>query len=244
MSHATEGILVAIRDRALVDADESIHVSGCDVCSADLERVTARAGRVEDALDGFDTPIDMERAKASVRAKLDRKRASERPRRQFPLTLGRAAGILLVAAGAVSALPGSPVRAWLGADGGVAPTTTAVEGLQEAPVPGGIEVPVSEDGITVSLRGVPSAEEVRVLWLDEPIARISAADGSSFSYADGRAEAVVTGGPLSVSLPRAGSVHLEINGAVALSRTGETLSLPLGSVTRGDDEVVLAVPDR
>lgn len=244
MSHASEAVLVAIRDGALVDADDSIHVSGCDVCSGELDRVSQRAFRVRAAIDDMDTPIDVERAKAAVRARLDRKRASERPRRNFSLPLGRAAALLLVAAGAASALPGSPVRAWLGVDGAVDPATASTEAVQEVPGPGGIEVPVTDAGIIVTLRGVPAAEEVLVVWLDEPLARISAADGSSYGFADGRAEAVVTGGPVSVSLPRTGAARLEINGSLVLSRSGETVTLPLGSVSRDDDRVVLTVPDR
>lgn len=244
MTHATEATLVAIRDGALVDADESIHVFGCEVCTDELDRVTARSVRVGRALDDDDISIDIEAAKASVRARLDRKRAAERPRRRYHLPLGRAAALLLVAAGAASALPGSPVREWIGlgtADGPTAPTTAT---SQEVPTPSGIEVAVSARGITVTLRGVPAAEQVQVVWLDEQLARISAADGSSYTFADGRAEAVVTGGPVSVALPRSGPAMLEINGTVVLSRSGETLTLPLGSVRRDDDGIVLTVPDR
>ena len=50
MTHAVDGTLVAIRDGALIDADEGIHVSGCDVCARELERAVERSDRVRAAL--------------------------------------------------------------------------------------------------------------------------------------------------------------------------------------------------
>jgi len=242
MTHVAEGTLLAIRDGALVDTDDTIHVSGCEVCSSELGRISERAERIGAALRSLDTTIDVERAKASVRARLDRKLAAERPRRRFALPFGRAAAVLLLAAGAASAMPGSPVREWLGFGPSAAvPAETAVP---QSAGPTGIEVPVSDQGITIALRGVPVAEEVEVMWIDEPLARISAADGSTYRMADGRAEAVITGGPVSISLPRTGTAVLEINGAVVLTRSGDAVSLPMGSLSSDDDRIVLTVPER
>lgn len=242
MTHVAEGTLLAIRDGALVDTDDTIHVSGCEACSSELGRISERAERIGDALKGLDTTIDVERAKASVRARLDRKMAAERPRRHFTLPFGRAAAILLLAAGAASAMPGSPVREWLGI--GAPAEVTAVAAVQPAAGPAGIEVPVSDQGITIALRGVPIGEEVEVVWIDEPLARISADDGSTYRIEDGRAEAVITGGPVSISLPRTGAAVLEINGAVVLTRSDDAVSLPMGSLSSDDDRIVLTVPER
>lgn len=242
MSHVAEGTLLAIRDGVLVDADDTIHVSGCEACSSELVRINERADRISAALKDLDTTVDIERAKSAVRARLDRKLAAERPRRRFAIPLGRVAALLLVAAGAASAMPGSPVRAWLG----VGSSTRVPEAVTAQPDfgPAGIEVAVSDAGITIALRGVPVAEEVEVVWIDEALARISAADGSTYRLADGRAEAVITGGPISVSLPRTGTAVIEINGAVVLTRSGDALSLPLGSLSSDDDRTVLMVPER
>ncbi len=243
MSHVLEGTLTAIRDGALVDADDTVHLSGCDVCTGELARLTERSTRIAASFDHFEATIDVERAKEAVRARLDRKRAAERPRRSFSVPVGRAAALLLVAAGAVSALPGSPVRAWLGLDApAVSETTTGA--MQQDPGPAGIEVPVSEAGVTIALRGVPVAEEIEVEWIDEAIARISAADGSSYSVGDRRAEAVVTGGPVVVALPRSAPVVLEINGVVMLTRSSGSVSMPLGSVSSNENRITLSVPDR
>ena len=108
----------------------------------------------------------------------------------------------------------------------------------------GIEVPVGAAGIVVSLRDVPTGE-IEVAWIDGGVARITAGDGSRYTFADGRAEASVTRGPVLVELPRGMSpVSLEVNGRMVLVRTEAGLELPSGSLSRGPDRIVIMINQR
>ncbi len=124
MSHVDPGTIAMIRDRGLVDADADRHVRGCLTCRAALDEARTRSERVDEALsaltDGLD--IDVVRAKADVRRRLDERReAVHRPSRSPLWALGRAAVLLrdrcrirpagLAAIGSVRAP--SPTPRWL-----------------------------------------------------------------------------------------------------------------------------------
>lgn len=219
-THLDEGTIVSLRDGALVSGDAGEHLHGCGRCQAALEESERQADLVAAALEELDEPFDVEAAKRRVRARLDA--APERSlRRRGGLHLGRAAAVLLIAAGAVSALPGSPLRTWLlpsSTDTGNAPAAPST--AQESASEGGIVVNVPDGRMEVVLSGVQPGSELEVVWRDAATARVSAAAGSSFSFAEGRAEARVAPGPVRVELPRyAPTVSVAVDGRTYVRRS-------------------------
>ena len=240
MTRCAEGMIVSIRDGALVDVDDRLHVESCAHCVEELREAEERAERIaaELAIDSF--AVDTETAKASVRARLDAKRGAERPRRHLRRPLRQAAAFVLLGTAAAAALPTSPARTWI--EGRTqSPVVEATEA--QAVSAATIEVPVGAEGLTVTLRGVPEGEQIEVVWTDGATAEISAADGSSYSIAEARAEAVVTGGPIRLTLPAsAGPIRVEVNGRRVLSRRAEEIELPEGSIEESSSRLLLAVP--
>lgn len=247
MSHLDGGTVVAIRDGALVDTDAEEHLGDCSQCQSLLSDALRRSELIGASLAEMDTTIDVAAAKAAVRERLDAHRDGA-PRRAGPLPrhMGRAAAILLVAAGAAYAMPGSPVPGWLfdatpeGTIEGPAPVA-----VQEAPNEGGIEVNVPDGRIRVVVTGVTPGSTVEVIWTDGATARISAAAGSSFSFGDGRAEATVAPGPVRIELPRfAAAVSLEVDGRTYLRRDSAPLEVLEPVAERTDDLIRFVVPER
>lgn len=247
MTHLDEGTILALRDGALVTGDAREHIASCGRCAGALGEAGRRADAVAQALATIDRPVDVEAAKARVRARLDR--APERnPVRTLGVGhLGRAAAILLLAAGAVTAaLPGSPVRDWLRPtpDATTVPPEAVAAIAQEAHE-GGIVVSVPDGRIDVVLTGVQAGSRLDVVWRDAATARISAAAGSSFSYAEGRAEARVSAGPVRVELPRyAPVVSISVDGRTYLRRSSSGLELLAPVVEQSDDLIRFVVRER
>jgi hypothetical protein len=244
MTHLDEGTIVAIRDGALVVGDARAHVESCPQCARALDEARRRAAAIEQALAGPVEPLEMDRAKERVRRQLDRKREGGLPRRSFPIPLGRAAALLLVAAGAAYALPGSPVRDWL--RGEVATPEPAVASADQEALPAGaIEVAIPDDGIRVSLVSVSAGEPVELVWVDERVARIFAAEGSSYSYAEGRADATVAPGPVRVEIYRgAPSVSLSVNGRMIFEGSAGAPRVLASALVRDRDRVVFTFEER
>ena len=239
MSHLSDGTIVAIRDGALVAGDARIHAMECPVCAEALEDAGRRAAAIESALSLTSAAVAVDDAKARVRARLDARRASERPRRRFSLPLGRAAGLLLLAGGAVYAMPGSPVRDWVGEIGVGARVDPLASTSQEWSRAGSIEVEIPDEGIHIGLRSVTPGTVVQLLWLDDPIARITAAEGSSYAFAEGRAEAMVAPGPVRIEIFRdTPTVSLEVNGRMVFQGSARTPSLLESVGVRQSDRVV------
>jgi hypothetical protein len=240
MSHLSDGTIVAIRDGALVAGDARIHAMECPVCAEALEDAGRRAAAIESALSLTSAAVAVDDAKARVRARLDARRAGERPRRRFSLPLGRAAGLILLAGGAVYAMPGSPVRDWVGEIGvGARVDPLPASTSQEWSRAGSIEVQIPDEGIHIGLRSVTPGTVVQLLWLDDPIARITAAEGSSYSFAEGRAVAMVAPGPVRIEIFRdTPTVSLEVNGRMVFQGSASTPSLLESVGVRESDRVV------
>ena len=244
MSHLDEGTIVALRDGSLVTGDVSEHLSECPQCQTALVSARQRAELIAESLAALDTQVDTEPAKAAVRARLDADREGPRATGRARWHLGRAAAVLLVTSGAAYALPGSPVRGWV-FPGDAGPESVAVvEGrVPETRRDGGIEVDVPEGPIHVVLTGLAPGSELEVVWIEAMTARIAAAAGSSFSFAEGRAEARVTPGPVRVELPRfALVVSVEVDGRIYLRRTSAGLEIPGPVVEQTDDRIRFAIP--
>lgn len=245
MKHCADGAILAQRDGALIDADDRLHIEQCGICAEGLEEATRRADWIAETLFADAPAVDTVEAKRAVRARLDGLRAAERPRRPNR-TLSQAAALVLLGAVGASALPNSPVRSWVEARApGPRADAPALTAATEATETGEhtIDVAVGASGLLISLQGVPEASQVEIEWTDGTTARITAADGSSFSIAEGRVESVVTGGPVRLVLPAAaGPLRLEVNGRRLLSRSGDEVELPEGSVVDTPERLILRVP--
>ena len=147
-------------------------------------------------------------------------------------SLARAAGLVLVVAGAAAALvPGSPVRVWLGEllSESVEPSATAVEETTaiepaEAPTglgPAAISVASESDRLLIRLRGFGRESNVHVRLTDAERAtvRVEGATGSPrFITGPGLLEVIGTeDGDVWVELPRSVSDALvEVDGEPAV----------------------------
>jgi len=246
MSHIDEGTIVALRDGSLVTDDASEHLSECPRCRTTLDDARRRAELIAESLSALDGPIDYEAAKAALRARLDSGREGGRTPGRTRWHVGRAAAVLLVTAGAAYALPGSPVRDWVfPTDADPEPTAGVEGGVSETLQEGGIEVNVPEGRIQIVLTGLAPGSDLVVAWMDAATARIAAAPGSSFSFAEGRAEARVAPGPVRVELPRfAPVVSVEVDGRMYLRRTSAGLEVSGPVVERTDERIRFTIPQR
>jgi hypothetical protein len=251
MTHLEAGTLVAIRDGALVDGEAIGHLHTCVTCQQSLEAARERSAVIADALASLDDSHDLDRAKGTVRARLDRQReADRRPRRPFHTHLGRAAGVLLLAAGAAYALPGSPLRGWLETDEttNVTPSAAAVEGTAapagEASDRSEIEVPLTEGRIRVVLTGAAPGSEVDLVWTDGASARIAAGPDASYEVGVGRAEVDVGVAPVRLEIPRfAAIVLLDVNGRTYLRREGGALEVLVSPAERSEAGIRFTVTE-
>jgi hypothetical protein len=246
MTHAQDGTIVAIRDSALVLGDARLHLEGCVTCQQELESARWRATMISETLDSLDTPVDMDRAKARVRERLDREHEAQAARPRMGRHLGRAAAVLLLTAGTIFALPRSPIRAWL---------TSVVQGSAEGPQPlvvdgqeslgrSGIEVVVG-DRLRVTVTSASTQSPLEVVWIDGSVARIGAGAGSEYSFAEEHVQAAVTEGPVLIELPRDGTqISMIVNGAVLLERaTGGELEVSGAVLSQDDTRIVFSIPE-
>lgn len=250
MKHLDEGILVALRDGDSPDGRAEEHLHGCAECADALLETKRRSQGIAEALTALDEPVDILRAKAAVRRRLDSRRDRGRATTGswWHAHLGRAAALLVLTAGAASALPWSPVRHWWvdaptgtpasGAAAAVEPTVAT----QDAPA-AGISVGVPEGRIRVVVTNAGPGTVIEVRWVERATARVSAPSGSGFTYADGRAEVDAASGPIEVELPRdAVDASLVVNGRIFLERVEGRLDVPGPAVDRADTGIRFVVP--
>jgi anti-sigma factor RsiW len=238
--HLTERDVLELRDNSLVDADVREHLDTCIECQATMAAARARQVTIRDALSALDQPVDVEEAKARIRARLSAsgsQAASGVRSRVRRWSLGKAAALLLVGAGAASAIPGSPVRNWL------SPNITEevpseLEAVTSGPELVGGSLTVTEGPLTVELIEVPAQTRVTVLWVSGSTATVRAAPGSGFSYGEGGINASIAGGPVSVELPRAvTSVSLAVNGRMYMQAEDGVMDAT-GPVQERDGDVI------
>jgi len=218
--HVDEGLLLALRDGETIPESADAHVEACTVCSSGLEEARARAVLIRDTLDDETESVDLEAARAAVRARLDRSRA--RPRFSVPgASVRRAAGILLVAAGAVSALQSPPVRTWLSerigesgpTDRSTAPAPRTADELQSVGI-------AAQPGLVIALSGLEAGDQLALVFEARDEVEVSAAEGTRFAIADARIDASDIVGPVIIRVP-AGAPALTItaNGRIMFAGT-------------------------
>ena len=247
MSHLTESAILELRDGVPVDADVRAHLGECEMCRTALEEAEARATDIASALTDLDERFDVESAREAVRARLEEREAtagqSREPRvRTSFWTLGRAATFLLLATGGLSALPGSPLREFITGRGPQAPAPRVLApALSGEPV--GMRMIVEDRPVVVELHRVPSGTSIEVRWVTGPAVTVLGARGSSFTSAQGRVRATITGGPVTIEFPESiSAASLAVNGRMYLQRSagGESLTVP--AVERDADRIRFIVP--
>jgi hypothetical protein len=249
MTHLDEGTILAVRDGAREVDDALEHLAGCAPCSRQLARARTRATEVAEALEALDDDVRVDAAKAVVRKRLDdsRTQRARRGEHGWP-ALGKAAALVVLAAGAASALPGSPLRTWWEERDGTPVPLAEPTGPSAAPqegLVGGIAVPLDAGRIAVIVRGAAPGTRVRVEWVERLTASVSAPAGSGFTYGGGRAEVDAAPGALRIELPRtAGYATLEVNGVEYVRRSDEQLDVTGPVTERSDAGVSFIVPER
>ena len=250
MTHLTDEAILAVRDNEPVAGEELAHVAECAVCAEALEDARARARAVEQALAALTVPLPVERPEEDsvIPIGRGRRRAVPGTSRGASLTLrwlSRAAVLVLIGAGALSALPG-PFNGWIprvfsGAGVGdvtIEPATQAVDQV-------GGRMDVATGPVAVRLEGVPPGTLIDVRPGAGGAVGVLAGTGSEFSYGSGEVRASVVGGPVTVELP-VGVVPatLVVNGGIYLvvSATGVEV---LGPLTTSNEEslVTFRVPN-
>lgn len=246
MSHVDPGTIATIRDRGLVDAGADRHVRGCLTCRAALDEARTRSEQVDEELSALsdDLDIDVVRAKAEVRRRLDERREAVHRPSSGPLwALGRAAVLLLAVTGVVYALPGSPLRDWLGPraepEAVVAPAAAEPDAATESE---GIELTVPDTGLGIVLTSVAADATVEVLRIEGRRTAIVAGPGSRYLVSQGRAEVDAAPGPVRITLPRdAGPLTIEVGGRMILRQVDGELELSGDVVSRSADRIVFSV---
>ncbi|HSG48801.1 MAG TPA: hypothetical protein VLA43_13355 [Longimicrobiales bacterium] len=252
MTHLDEGQLLAVRD------DESLdeHLAGCALCREGLDALRSRREVVSGALAALDTPTDLAAARARIRQRVSDQAARApgvtplRPRKAL-WSLSRAAGLLLVTAAGLSALPGSPVRGWLAqvlAPDAPAARTEAVTAPASEATPAeaeatGVRLAVARGPLRVVVVGAEAGSEIRVRWVPGSDAAVFAPVGSRFTSGDGRLEARVTSGTVRVELPRGVfPVSLEVGGRIYLRSTDAGLDVSGPVTEQSASEIVFRIP--
>ena len=158
--------------------------------------------------------------------------------------LGRAAVLVLIGAGALSALPG-PFNGWIPrifspAPAPVAPTLTVLEPGQ---VGGRMEV--VSGPVVVRLENVVPGTVIDVRRVADRAVGVLAATGSEFAYGSGEVRAAVVAGPVTVELPDGVvPVTLFVNGATYLVVDAAGIEVPgPATVAVGESLVTFEVPD-
>jgi len=252
MTHLDEGQLLATRD----GESSHPHLSECASCRESLEELRGRRDTVARALEALDVPTDLEAARVRVRERVTAGTAERagavamKPRRSRALwSLSRAAGLLLVTAAGLSALPGSPVRTWVAglvervgpempAEATAAPSSPTTE-----PEVTGIRLAVAGGPLRVVVIGAEAGAEIRLRWVPGADAAVFAPVGSRFTSAEGRIEARVTAGTVRVELPRGVvPVSLEVGGRIYLRATDAGLDVSGPVTERNTSEIVFRIP--
>lgn len=159
--------------------------------------------------------------------------------------LGRAAVLVLIGAGALSALPG-PFNGWIPrVFSGGSPLATPVSPAPEPPGQVGGRMEVVNGPVLVRLENVVPGTVIDVRRVAGRAVGVLAATGSEFSYGSGEVRAAVVAGPVTVELPD-GVVPatLVVNGATYLVVDATGIDVP-GPATAavGESLVTFEVPN-
>ncbi len=242
MIHLTEGMILAVRDREPVADEVLAHLNECAACARALEDARSRAEAVEQALAALTVP----RVVPIGRGRRDVVRGTRTRGAVWTLGwLGRAAVLVLVGAGALSALPGR-FNGWIPRvfTGGAAPAPPSTS-APELPGQVGGRMEVVSGPVVVRLENVVPGTVIDVRRVAGRAVGVLAATGSEFSYGSGEVQAAVVAGPVTVELPE-GVVPatLIVNGAsyLVVDAAGMEVTGP-ATAAAGETLVTFQVPN-
>lgn len=243
MTHLDEGTILTIRDRGLVDSGAREHLDGCPSCTMALDTAKERADAVARSLRTLDdgAPIDVEAAKAEVRRRVDARRDAH-PRRGpwIHRSLGRAAILVLLASGAVYALPNSPLRGWLAGTGTSSPGV--VESSTDGGVSPGVELTVPATGLSIRLTAVAADQRIEVVWIDGDQLSVVAGSDSRYEVSATGVGVVVSAGDVRIGVPIGPApIIIEANGRMVLSRVDGEVDIQADVVSRDENRIVFTV---
>jgi anti-sigma factor RsiW len=231
--------------------------SGTDQSVADSGAASRRAGRGDG--EPVAAPGAQDRPGASERV-AQVPRVTEAPGRRAHgwarPALARAAGLLLVfAAAAAAAIPGSPLRSWLvevigpsevespAPEPTAEPTEDVVSGPEGNPQEVGIQMDPGGGELVVSLSGLPPGAEVQVRLVGGIRSWVYAAEGARFQTRPGAVDAEVPGEYVRVELARSLALaSVEVDGVLYLRKTGDRLELAGPRRDSTDAEIRFEVP--
>lgn len=257
-SHPSESRLLAYLDGELAPDERarvSRHLADCGPCARTAYELRAASEGLTSALSRLETPDsrltarDVHRAAGSSEARGDA--AEDGTGRDFARgTALRIAASVAVLLGAAAALPGSPVRSWIGrsvqevqAFLGAGPDA-AERPEPERPAPpsaqddrSGVAVGPERGAVRVRLVRVPGDATVRVRLVDGARAGVWNA-GGQYRTAAGRIEVTApTSDEILVELPRSVStVRLEVNGETAAVKRDGRIDVRVPGVALRDGE--------
>ena len=248
MIHLTEDMILVVRDREPVADEVLAHLDECGACARALEDARSRAEAIEQALGTLTVPLGKEvrGERASGRGRRDAVRGTWTRGAVWSVRwLGRAAVLVLIGAGALSALPG-PFNGWIPrtfsrGPAPVAPTTAAPA------LPGqvGGRMEVETGPVEVRLENVVPGTVIDVRQVAGQAVGVLAATGSEFTYGSGEVRAAVVAGPVTVELPE-GVVPatLVVNGATYLVVNATGIEVPgPATLAGGDNLATFEVPN-
>ena len=254
MPHPNDGSLLAWLDGELEPEDGggvSQHLETCAECRARADLLRRESEGFSQAVLSLDTEAGSLADPGPIPVAAASSASGARRLRKTGWSFARAAGLVLVAAGAAAALvPGSPLRAWLeSALAPVAPATVdAPESASAGPeagiataAPTAISVDLRDGELSVSLRGFGPSSNVHVRLTDASRASVrveSAAASPRFVTGPGTLEVIGSGeGEIWVELPRSASVGaVLVDGDTAVRLEGGRLVIlwPKADSLRGE----------
>ncbi|HKJ92502.1 MAG TPA: zf-HC2 domain-containing protein [Longimicrobiales bacterium] len=215
MMHVDDGVLMAYMDDELspaAKAEAAEHVLACPDCRQRLDALRAADEALTGALALVSVPAPVARAHAEFHRTAGRRGGIGRSVLAGPFV--RAAGlVLLLAAGASAAVPGSPVRNWI--------RTKLVS--NEAAQPGtamdrtsGVSILPSEGQVDISIDDAARGTRLRVRVVDAVRATVTVPEAKRspvFHTSPGHIGVSGVSGRVLVDLPKAATVlHVSVNG--------------------------------
>lgn len=187
------------------------HLAECDACSRRLAAARRQDQEIEALLSLLDHPVP------ALAAEKVMHRAGRRWQRPYAAAAGIA---LLVAAGAASALPGSPLRTWLGRVLGASQEPSAPS-LEEQRLPGGVSVvPAGEFDLVWEAIQETGAMTISLTDGPELAVRVSGGEpGFSVGPQEIRVENAGSIADYEILLPRAAAhVQIRVGGSVVFTK--------------------------
>lgn len=256
--HPSEARLVAYLDGELGRDERAVlsrHLMECAGCARALGELRRSSEAFSDAVAGLRPPSTRLTADGLRRraAGGDADRSADEEQARFGWsTAARIAASVAVLLGAAAALPGSPVREWLGQS--VQQIQAVLDGGEEAPESGEIEAPPAPDraevtdrsgvavsassgSILITLSEVPADTEIRVRLVGGPRAGVWNA-GGQYNTAPGRIEVTApSSDALLVEIPGlVERVRLVVNGELAAGARDGELEVTVPGAEARDDE--------